>query len=84
MIGVTTMTECGQQIFGGCDTATCDRSCSRTITIHELPSVAFRHRDLAWPVFVGAVLALASLGIIAAANVGLSRAEHDYQVSRRV
>jgi hypothetical protein len=76
--------DCPQSVFGGCDPTTCDRPCSRTITIHELPSVAFGHRDLAGPVVVGAVLALAALGIIAAANVGLSRAEHDYQISRRV
>jgi hypothetical protein len=75
---------CGFETYDECDGKNCSRDCSRTITIHELPSVAFSHRDLAGPVFVGAVLALAALGIIAAANVGLSRAEHDYQISRRV
>jgi hypothetical protein len=56
---------CGFEIYNECDGKNCSRDCSRTITIHELPSVTFSHRDLAWSLFVGAVLALAALGIIA-------------------
>lgn len=73
---------CPQSVFGGCDPSSCRRQCSSTNTAHERPSSFTDKSELAGFIFVGAVIALGFLAFIAAANEGLSRAEHAYQIER--
>lgn len=57
------MRECGQQIFGGCDPATCDRQCSSTITIPPLIEAGY---DRLVCILVAAIIAISACGVAGA------------------
>ena len=78
---------CGQSTFGGCDPDTCDRQCftARVIELNRAMSAEQRKRDRLMLLAVGIIAFTISLiGLAAAADHGLDRAERQFQQDARI